>query len=201
MRDTCIAKRGDRTQCKAHPMVSDQYCFFHSPATNAERKAASAAGGRAKKPALPPDAPSIPLRGLPDVSNLNELLLKMLWCGEIGHHTVNSVAYLVGIQLRVLGAEALEERIVNLESFGRPAETVSEPAAAADSTRIPLPNAAALRDVIENLISMLVKDQVDHRTANAAGLTVANQLRVLTAQLEERMAALEASDEGAGLSR
>lgn len=185
-------------------MVDREFCWFHDPELAARRKDASAAGGKAKKPAVRGDAPSISLRSLSDMFDLNENIVNMLDTNQIDHQSANSITYLATIGRRALKLKAEELRIGNLERLGQldgGADTATEPdveserSAGVDGSRVRLRGIDDILKLIEDTIGGVLSDQVHPRRANAIGSAANAQLGLISIELAERKARLEASEE------
>ncbi len=115
---TGVTKRG--TPCGAKPLVGSQFCYYHDPTREKDRKAASAAGGRAGKlKVLPPDTPRVKLRTPEDVDPLIEATINSVLRGEITHQVANSVAIFVGLFLKSTQLQMLAERLSAIEALDR----------------------------------------------------------------------------------
>lgn len=118
----CKAIRKDGGRCQAQAGAGSEYCFFHDEARKAEARAAQARGGQQKaRLVLDPDALA-PWRQLGAVPSSDEVLLLLadtidhVRTGRLDPKIANSVGYLVGIMLRALEYDALNERLAALEA-------------------------------------------------------------------------------------
>jgi hypothetical protein len=101
MNQKCIATTKNGAPCETKPQNGSDFCFFHDPTKEQNRKAASAAGGRAGTlRTLPLDTPSITVRTPAEACELIEAIINRVLRGEISHQIANAVAILVGHQLR-----------------------------------------------------------------------------------------------------
>src|SRR5437764_120288 len=114
----CKHRTSGGKQCKAHRRVGDDFCFFHSPETIRQRRAARKAGGisRSRKAsALPPDVPEIVVRNSSEVCALLTQTINQVRRGQIDARIANSAGYLSGILMRGLEQGQAEERLARLE--------------------------------------------------------------------------------------
>jgi hypothetical protein len=199
-------------------VTDSDFCFFHEPRCEAQRKAASSAGGKAGKPAIHSDLPFFSLRTSSDICNLYEVLAGRLYKGRTDHRTANSVAQLCNILRRALELAVEEAGIEDLEAIGRGDTPLHEPSerptgsrggpvpdgneqTSSDknhepaSVRVPLRTTAEIIDLLENAINLVIKSEMDHRTANSIGFIASSRVQFIAMELEERMARLEAAEE------
>ena len=116
MNPKCRATTETGKSCDAKPLSGSDLCYFHDPNKAEERKAASSAGGKAGTPkTLPPDTPWVTVRKPEDVNQLIEATINRVVRGEIGHQVANSIAILLGLQLKALELRMNAERLDALE--------------------------------------------------------------------------------------
>ncbi len=116
MNKKCSATSKSGEQCEAQPVNGSEFCFFHHPDKAEERKAASAAGGKAGAPkTLPPDTPWVTVRTPGDVSQQIEATINRVVRGEISPQVANSIAILLALQLKARELQMNEERLDALE--------------------------------------------------------------------------------------
>lgn len=121
----CKATRKDGQPCTAQAAPGRDYCFFHDPAKTDAAREAQAKGG-SKKLVLKPEAVK-PWRGLPgdvvalrspspaDLINLLADTIDEVKTGQIDPKVANATGYLVGVMVKILEYDALEERLASLE--------------------------------------------------------------------------------------
>lgn len=122
---TCKATRRDGQPCTAQARDGRDFCFFHDPDKTAQAREAQAKGG-AKKLVLA-EGEAKPWRGQsgevtvlksPSPADLVNLLadtIDEVKTGKIDPKVANATGYLVGIMVKVLEWDALEERLASLE--------------------------------------------------------------------------------------
>jgi hypothetical protein len=92
-------------------------CFFHDPASAAERTAASRRGGEKNRAAvLPPDTPDFALNSTADASALLGRTINQLLRGQLDPRIANAVGYLLTIKIKAADLGKLEERMAALEA-------------------------------------------------------------------------------------
>ncbi len=197
----CIGLKLNGEKCQAPAMANSEFCFFHHPEFQSQRKAASAAGGAAKRPQMPRSGvPAIPLRSAADFTNLHATLLRYLAAGEIDDGILNALVQLANYLRRALALEALEAKIQNVESLhytGKPLEPApAQPPAVVDLYEPRLDTPGDVRAFLECVIANLLAGGVDRRLANSAGCIANSQLGVLSAELKKRENNLKAGEEG-----
>ena len=115
----CQQVKADGTPCRANAQRASAFCFFHDPATKAERTAASRAGGieRSRRPAvLPPETADLPLGDSENVARLLGETINHVRRGELDPRIANAVGYLAGVLLRALEQGRLDDRVAVLEA-------------------------------------------------------------------------------------
>jgi hypothetical protein len=111
----CKFVKPDGSPCKAPAGEVGERCFFHDPKYDAERKAASAAGGAARRKPLPPDPPEIKLRDNEQIRRFNELLVNFVLRGQLDHTVLYALIPALSLQARLLAGEDVEKRVEALE--------------------------------------------------------------------------------------
>lgn len=123
---TCKATRRDGQPCTAQARDGRAFCFFHDPDKTAQAREAQAKGGSKKLTLKPQDVK--PWRGQAtgdvtvmksptpaDLVNLLADTIDEVKTGKVDPKVANATGYLVGIMVRVLEYDALEERLAALE--------------------------------------------------------------------------------------
>ncbi len=113
----CCFQKPDGATCQAACTASGDYCFFHDPAREAERKAAGAKGGKRsrKRPVLLPiDAEDVPLGSVADVTNALAVTFNEVRKGQLDSRTGNCLGLLAGQLLRALQGSELADEIEEL---------------------------------------------------------------------------------------
>jgi hypothetical protein len=114
----CEGLKLDGTRCQAAALPDSDFCFFHDPSKEVERREAQAAGGRQNRmKTLDAGAPDIEIRNCKDVLALLSETINQVRKGLIDPRVANSVGYLANQVVRVLEQNDLEERIEKLEQL------------------------------------------------------------------------------------
>ena len=112
----CGGGKGGK-ECRARRLAGSDYCFFHDPDKEAERKAAQRAGGQKNKMAvLPSSAPDAKLRSADDAVKLLAETINQVRRGELDPKIANAVGYLAGLLMKGLRESETERRLAALES-------------------------------------------------------------------------------------
>jgi hypothetical protein len=98
-------------------MADSDYCFFHDPDREAERKAAQSAGGQKNRIAvLPNSTPDVKLRGAGDELKLLEDTINQVRRGEIDPKIANVIGYLCALRTKTRHEFETERRLSILEA-------------------------------------------------------------------------------------
>lgn len=115
---TCTSTKADGSPCRAQALPGKAVCVFHDP-DGAERRAeARRRGGhtRNRPPAtLPADAPDMALATVADIVGAVASVFNQVRKGILDAKVGNCLSGLLGVQLRALAGEALEQRVAALE--------------------------------------------------------------------------------------
>jgi hypothetical protein len=218
MKNRCKTQMKDQKQCRSFARTGSEFCFFHDPQTEEQRKAAAAAGGRASRSAVHSEATSFSLRTRFDIRKQNEFLANMLWADGIDHLSANSATQLGNILLRALKLKEEEDSICELEVLGSldlQPESSPEPETdrnnepetdrnnepTAEDPAIRLSTIGEIIDLLENTANLVIGRTMDTHTANCIGCVANSQLRLISTELAERKARLEAFDENRRVRR
>jgi hypothetical protein len=189
MAEKCIHIKDNGEPCGAKTMLCADYCFFHHPDLEDERKAASAKGGKAGKPPLPPPGPpvSVSLCTAGDRRKFRQDLLQRSDRGE-DRQVIGCVIQLLNYLLRCLKVKALEKRVLHAEALSKastqaPTEST---AAGSDLAESALESAASIHIFLESTMSKVLNGQIDTSKANIAGTIANSQLAELAEELEIR---------------
>jgi hypothetical protein len=118
MAQQCEQIKPDGSRCRANARRDSTFCFFHDPATAAQRDAARQAGGRQRSrraAVLPPTAPDLELKAVSDVVKVLGESINQTRRGELDPKVANAVGYLASVLLRALQGETQEMRLQALE--------------------------------------------------------------------------------------
>jgi hypothetical protein len=111
----CQAKNSEGKPCTAPPSSSNDYCFWHDPAKEEERRLARSRGGMSGRPrTLSPDAPDPSLRSPKEVVELMECTSGAVLRGELSPQLANASAYAATVALKAMEIE-LNDRLDRLE--------------------------------------------------------------------------------------
>lgn len=114
----CEMVKPDGERCRAHSLVGRSLCFFHDASSAEARTTASSRGGLKKHPAvLPPGTPDFALESSADAAAFLARTTNQLLRGEVDPKIANSAGYLIGLLMKALETNRLEERLTDLETI------------------------------------------------------------------------------------
>ena len=126
-KQSCQGVTSDGLQCQAAAIRGSDFCFFHDPSKEVERREAHAAGGRQNRMKTLDTATSdVKIKDCGDVAALLSETINQVRKGLIDPRIANSVGYLANITVRVLSQNELEDRITKLEQLLERRTKVSE---------------------------------------------------------------------------
>ncbi len=113
----CVQIKKNGEHCNAPAMDQSEFCFFHSPQMDHERRAARASGG-AKNAAvtLSPSTEPLPISTAENVLLLIADTIHHVRTGQLDPKIANCVGYLSGIALKAIEQGKIEERLESLEA-------------------------------------------------------------------------------------
>jgi hypothetical protein len=112
----CAYIKQDGSQCWANAISGSEYCWFHAPEVNYDRRSASQRGGKATRTGIYTDLPPIPLKNLDDVPELLMDTIRQVRGGFIGGRIAVTIGYLTGKLMRSFEMKEIDHRIRKLES-------------------------------------------------------------------------------------
>lgn len=118
----CKAIRKDGGRCQAQATSDGDYCFFHDEARKAEARSAQVRGGQQRTRSVLDPAALTQWRQPGTVPSPDDVLLLLadtideVKTGQLDPKVANSVGYLVGVMLKALEYDALNERLAALEA-------------------------------------------------------------------------------------
>ena len=104
----------DKTQCEAKPLKGEEFCFWHSPNKEQERKKAVQDGGNSPKRNYGVDD-EVKLGSSQDVRELMEKTIRNMNQNKISVNMANATGYLANIALKAIEQGDLEKRLEVLE--------------------------------------------------------------------------------------
>lgn len=111
----CKFIKNDQTQCHAHAMIDESYCFVHHPNTKAKHQLAVKKGGLASRRDRLELAP-ITLRTPSDAVLLLEEVINGVRSGNIPPAIGNTLAYICSHALKAMEIASLDNRLEIIES-------------------------------------------------------------------------------------
>jgi hypothetical protein len=115
---SCQGVTPEGSRCQAAALRNSDFCFFHDPSKDAERREARAAGGRQNRmKTLNTAASDVQIKDCGDVVELLSETINQVRKGLIDPRVANSVGYLANIAVRVVEQSELEDRIAKLEEL------------------------------------------------------------------------------------
>jgi hypothetical protein len=110
--------------CNAIQMKNSDFCYFHSPETEEERKQNIRNGGKKKVIVVSENVNSKLLNNLPfklrnakQVSRFYELLINETLAGNLDLRYSTGISYILSGLLKSLELSEMEERIINIEKL------------------------------------------------------------------------------------
>src|SRR4051812_11465931 len=101
MQKHCQFKKADGSNCRANPIASSGFCFFHDPHLAANRSRAQRKGGLSNKGvSLPVEAPDCDLISVEGVVKLLGATINQLRKGQLDPRIANGIGYLASALLR-----------------------------------------------------------------------------------------------------
>jgi hypothetical protein len=114
---TCQAETKAGTTCRAAALPDSDFCFFHDPEHEAERREAQSAGGRQSRiKTLPEDSPAVKVENCRDVVALVSETINQVRRGQVDPRVANAVGYLLNIALKAVEQGDVERRLAELEA-------------------------------------------------------------------------------------
>src|ERR1700676_2111747 len=102
-KQSCQGVTPDGSQCQAAALRNSDFCFFHDPSKDAERRESCAAGGRQNRMKTLDTATSdVKIEDCGDVVELLSETINQVRKGLIDPRIANSVGYLANIAVRVV---------------------------------------------------------------------------------------------------
>ncbi len=90
----CAYIKQDGSQCWANAMSGSEYCWFHAPEVDYDRKSASQKGGQVKRAGLYCELNPIPLKTIDDVPEFLMDTIKQVRGGYMGGKLAATIGYL-----------------------------------------------------------------------------------------------------------
>jgi len=117
---TCQGNKKTGEKCRAAATPGSQYCFFHDPEREQERKEAQSSGGRhGRMKTLPNDTPDTEIGNCTDVVRLISATINQVRRGELDPRVANAVGYLANVLIRAAEQSDIETRLAELEAIVR----------------------------------------------------------------------------------
>lgn len=102
--------------CGAPPMQDSEFCYWHNPGTEAERKAASSRGGKASRRTLrPEDVARLDFSTLKELDGFLAFLIKEVSTGGITVGAARAAGYLARSLVQIRESGEFEQRLISLE--------------------------------------------------------------------------------------
>lgn len=115
---SCKHTKSDGQACRALAIKNSDYCFFHDPACEEQRREAVILGGKARKTRKvlePVVVQGKTLRTGRDVIKLLEETINQARTGELDPGIANTIGHLSNVLLRAIEVGELEQRLLTLE--------------------------------------------------------------------------------------
>ena len=112
----CAYIKHDGSQCWAYALSGSEYCWFHAPECDYDRRSASQRGGKATRTGIYADLPPIPLSKIDDVPEFLMDTIRQLRQGFIGGRIAVSLGYLSGKLMRSFEINEVNHRLRKLEA-------------------------------------------------------------------------------------
>lgn len=114
---TCRAETKAGTLCRAAALPGSDFCFFHDPKHEDERKEAQSTGGQQGRiRTLAPDTPRVKVEDCRDVVSLISETINQVRRGEVDPRVANAVGYLANVLLKAVEQGDVESRLAELEA-------------------------------------------------------------------------------------
>ncbi len=113
----CNYIKYDGSECFANAMHNSEYCWFHAPEIDYDRRNANKKGGKAKRAGLYANLPAIYLKTIDDVPELLIDTIRHVRGGFIGMRLGTAIAYLTGMLMKSFEITNFDKRLKKLNRF------------------------------------------------------------------------------------
>lgn len=110
----CRYIKHDGSECWANAMENSEYCWFHAPEIDYDRRNANSKGGKAKRAGLYADLPDIYLKTIDDVPEMLIDTVRQVRGGFIGIRLGTAIAYITGMLMKSFAITNLDKRVKNI---------------------------------------------------------------------------------------
>ncbi len=111
----CAYIKQDGSQCWAHAMSGSEYCWFHAPEVDYDRRSASQRGGQVKKAGLYAELEPIPMKNIDDVPGFLMDTIRQVRGGFISGKIAVTMGYLCGKLMRSFESAELDASVKRIE--------------------------------------------------------------------------------------
>jgi hypothetical protein len=112
---SCVYKKKNGDACGSKAMKQSEYCFFHNPDTDADRKVAQSNGGKGNAVVVKQPLPPVEIRDVVDVVKLLEDTVNRVRAGEIDVRVGNCIGVLSGHLIKALEVSSVVNRVEIIE--------------------------------------------------------------------------------------
>jgi hypothetical protein len=113
----CRYIKHDGSECWANAMENSEYCWFHAPEIDYDRRNANSKGGKAKRAGLYADLPAIHLKTIDDVPEALIDTIRQVRGGFIGVRLGTAIAYITGMLIKSFSVTDLDKRVKKMGEF------------------------------------------------------------------------------------
>ncbi len=111
----CSYMKQDGSQCWANAMSGSEYCWFHAPEVDYDRRSASQRGGQVKRTGLYAELAPIPLKKIDDIPGFLMDTIQQLRGGFISGKIAVTLGYLCSKLMRSFETAELNASIKRIE--------------------------------------------------------------------------------------
>jgi hypothetical protein len=111
----CRYIKHDGSECWANAMENSEYCWFHAPEIDYDRRNANSKGGKAKRAGLYADLPAIHLKTIDDVPEALIDTIRQVRGGFIGVRLGTAIAYITGMLIKSFSVIDLNKRVNKMD--------------------------------------------------------------------------------------
>ena len=111
----CKSSKRSGEKCGSNAMRGEEYCFFHNPDTDKNRKEAQSNGGKGNAAMVKDPLPPVEIKQVDDVVKLLEDTINRVRAGEIDVRVGNCIGVLSGHLIKALEVSSIANRVEIIE--------------------------------------------------------------------------------------